>query len=113
MCAPVASRARARDQDRKVSVREHQHPRAEAVRQVQGQRLLPVRAAADRRAEQAAGPGLGRDPPRLRERAKPKQDEKAHWICGRFTTSMPWGSRMNYPEHAAPESIGRFHCCPR
>ena len=55
-----------------LAVREHQHARAEAARQVRGQRLPGAGVPADRGARQAAGPGLRRrDPPGLRERPVP------------------------------------------
>ena len=58
-----------------LPVRQHQHPRPEAslLQQVAGQRLLAVPVRADRRPEQAPGPGLGRrQPPHLRERPVPR-----------------------------------------
>ena len=55
-----------------LAVCQDHHAGAEAAQQVRGQRLLGVGVAADRGAQQAAGPGLGRrHPPGLRERPVP------------------------------------------
>ena len=61
-----------------LPVREHQHAGAEAAQQVRGQRLLGVGTAADRRAQQAAGPDSAAATHRARGNA-PSRD----WFEGR------------------------------
>ena len=72
MCAPVASTARARDQDRKFRSASTSMPGPRQCSRSKASDCSPPGIRAQRRPEQAPGPGLGRrDPSDLRERAVP------------------------------------------
>ena len=103
MCAPVARKARAADQDRNLRSARTSHAGAEAAQQVRGQRLLGVGIAADRRAQQAAGPGLGRrDPPGLRERPVPGLVRRPAEERGVLAAVRHVGHRPVHRDHAQP-----------